>query len=319
MPGGKSIDLVGSIALLINNVLGAGPVLFPALFQQAGWLLCLLSLGAVSLEHYFGRQGLTYAITQFIFQFMLLTICMSTIIQSVQALDYMLVDIFGRSCALELSPLPGFVCDDRDGISPFKDLYVISAGYVICACVCIPLGTLNLDENINLQKVAAITIFACTVTWLSLSIFFGLHSGRVPAIGTDVSQLLGVTMFNFQLCITLPSWLNEKRPDTSVTKSLTWTLVICVTIFVLMGFICGMGFQPYYSSPNSLLQEMRNHDSDRVQDLIPLISIYLYPIAANWTSIPKGSLQDGIDLAASLQRGLIGACTDHAVEVHHLL
>eukprot|EP00854_Cymbomonas_tetramitiformis_P027200 gene27200-33484_t len=244
MPGGKSIDLVGSIALLINNVLGAGPVLFPALFQQAGWLLCLLSLGAVSLgtlvssvvliksialipsnnnfdlkmelsnitEHYFGRQGLTYAITQFIFQFMLLTICMSTIIQSVQALDYMLVDIFGRSCALELSPLPGFVCDDRDGISPFKDLYVISAGYVICACVCIPLGTLNLDENINLQKVAAITIFACTVTWLSLSIFFGLHSGRVPAIGTDVSQLLGVTMFNFQLCITLPSWLNEKRP-----------------------------------------------------------------------------------------------------------
>jgi hypothetical protein len=42
--GGKSITFWGGVAFLINNVTGGGMVLFPQVFQEAGWLVVILAL-----------------------------------------------------------------------------------------------------------------------------------------------------------------------------------------------------------------------------------------------------------------------------------
>ena len=44
----KTITLVGSIALLINNVTGGSMVVLPQTFQQAGWVLPVLALFGVA-------------------------------------------------------------------------------------------------------------------------------------------------------------------------------------------------------------------------------------------------------------------------------
>lgn len=46
--GGKSITFGGGVAFLINNVTGGGMVLFPLVFQQAGWLVVILALVAIT-------------------------------------------------------------------------------------------------------------------------------------------------------------------------------------------------------------------------------------------------------------------------------
>jgi amino acid permease len=49
--GGKTIPFWGGVALFINNITGGGMVLFPQLYQEAGWLLstgCLLLIMGLS-------------------------------------------------------------------------------------------------------------------------------------------------------------------------------------------------------------------------------------------------------------------------------
>ncbi len=47
-----------------------------------------------------------------------------------------------------------------------------------------------------------------------------VHSRRAcVACGTQTA-VLGTILFNFALCQTVPSWVNEKRPEVSVNKSI---------------------------------------------------------------------------------------------------
>ncbi|KAK3262605.1 hypothetical protein CYMTET_28548 [Cymbomonas tetramitiformis] len=311
--GEKKIGLIGGIALMVNNLLGPGTVLFPALYQQAGILPCVATLIASTLmallacvllikaialipgnsnfelrmefqnlaQHYFSRQAYLWA--QLVFQLSVLTVLMSTIIQSVQSLDGIFVDIFGKSCGLEVYPAVGFVCGgDHSGETPFpSNHYLISAGFVACGIICIPLGYWNLDDNIMVQNVATTLIFVCASVWMGLSFSFGLETDRTPIIGSDTSQVLGVTVFNFAFVFTLPSWLNEKKRDTSVTGVIVSAMAIGVAIFFAIGVIGGMAFEPYYESSDDFLAKLREHGGT-----VAMASIYVYPIACNWTSIP---------------------------------
>lgn len=47
--GAKTITMLGSIALTMNNISGPGMLDFPATFQAAGWVPCVVVLVAVTL------------------------------------------------------------------------------------------------------------------------------------------------------------------------------------------------------------------------------------------------------------------------------
>lgn len=82
---------------------------------------------------------------------------MAMIIQTVQIVDWAIAEIAGRSCATpEFYPRFRFHCPKsvEDGATPFGDsTYVLSIGFIITALVCAPLGYLNLDDNIIVQRV----------------------------------------------------------------------------------------------------------------------------------------------------------------------
>jgi hypothetical protein len=126
--GTQRIGLFQSTCLLVNNVTGAAMVLYPTLLQQAGWftpvstMLVVASLSAIAglcliktmqlipqNEHFQQRYEYTNIVQHFcsvweyrvIFTFFMISMFAGVaplIIQSAQAMDFMLVAAFGKSC-----------------------------------------------------------------------------------------------------------------------------------------------------------------------------------------------------------------------------
>ncbi len=99
---------------------------------------------------YLGRVG--YGVTQLFFQLSLACNNISSIIQSVQVMDFAIAAIFGKSCATpEFYPQFRFWCPEAvaDDITVFGSMYLLSIGFIITALICAPLGFWNLDDNMS--------------------------------------------------------------------------------------------------------------------------------------------------------------------------
>lgn len=220
-------------------------VLFPSLYQQAGWLLVSLALlGVCGLSYicsvmiieamaampgnakfdkrveytslayfYLGKYG--YGVTQLFFQLSLACNNISSIIQSVQVMDFALAAIFGKSCATpEFYPSFAFHCPDpvSGDITVFGDgVYVLSIGFILTALLCAPLGFWNLDDNIIIQKVSCLLVFVMVAIWFGVFVKLGFEVDRLPTVGTQFTGILGTVLFNFAVITSIPSWVSWRH------------------------------------------------------------------------------------------------------------
>ncbi|CAK9022215.1 unnamed protein product [Durusdinium trenchii] len=263
--------MLGSIAVLLNNILGPGIANFSGLYQQTGWLppsftilICVISsmvsgdmlLAAMRAypensefgvrveygtlcRHYFSRK--TALLFQCLFQLAMLCANISNIIQTAQVLDYFVADLnHGKSCAVMFYPnVEAFCHTSSTDVTPFgTDKIVLSLGMGIVALLSIPLGYYNLEDNVVVQNVAMVVILLSTFAWFSIFASLGLDRERVPLIG-----------------------------------------------YMLVGILGGMAFKPYYMTDNTLLSEL-NHISAEAA----LVSVQAYAISANLASIPIFSI-----------------------------
>jgi hypothetical protein len=149
----------------------------------------------------------------------------SAIILSSQTMDTTLVAMFKKSVALEIYPNFGgtSTADGVSGDSPFGDAYVISVGFIIILLLTIPMGYFNLDDNIWVQKGAFLMLILCLLTWTGQFIGLGLDSTNMPADSGGGFNQLGVlvsnTLLNYAFVVTVPSWVNEKKNDVSVNRT----------------------------------------------------------------------------------------------------
>jgi hypothetical protein len=91
-------------------------------------------------------------------------------------------------------------------------------------------------------------------------------------------------LFNFAFVTSVPSWVNEKREDASIVKTLGVVLPMTVTLFVVTGWLGGAAF-PVWPDPNDTLLDLL-----RKASVLGEISFYAFPIIANLTSIPVLSI-----------------------------
>ena len=117
----------------------------------------------------------------------------------------------------------------RDGCTPFDDerglapsALVLTAGYVFSAATLAPLGFVSLRENMLAQKFSFVLLIVLCAIFLG-SFGFTLGDGAVAAVGPKSWDVLGVVIFNFAFCVTVPSWLNENdnRSSSSAASSST--------------------------------------------------------------------------------------------------
>merc|ERR1719362_1883318 len=157
---------------------------------------------------------------------------MSLIIQSAQVVDYMMLNFYGCAPGIALDHGPGpfaYICGTRtDSATPLGDGLVVSGSMALVAAVCVPFAVRNLDDNVVLQYLAIVGLTAMSAVWICLLASEPEFPRPLPTFTSSQGSLAGTVLFNFAFSSTLPSWVNEKRPEVSVMTSFCITMAYVV-------------------------------------------------------------------------------------------
>ncbi len=90
-------------------------------------------------------------------------------------------------------------------------LFVVSAGITVVLVVVVPLGYINLNNNIIVQQVGFVSLFLIAIVW-TVDLFRIGMKGTLPVWGGIFNQtsIVGTVMFNYAAAVAVPSWCNEK-------------------------------------------------------------------------------------------------------------
>ena len=213
--------------------------------------------------HFLGPKW--FVVTQVAFYLCLLSQNVAAIVSTAQVLDSLMASfIIGRTYALQLSPEVTIIrwsdsdcaADNIGACVPFSsysDSLIVSEGYILCSILFMHFGLLNLEENIFMQIVSfgALVIITCAflvcfcfegdaMTDQSSSEWSGTQ--RVPAFGHIWRDCLGVVIFNFAFCVTIPSWVNEKLPGVNINKVIWSSTISSTLLYAAVGWLGGRAF-----------------------------------------------------------------------------
>jgi hypothetical protein len=136
-------------------------------------------------------------------------------------------------------------------VSPFgDDNWVISLGYVLVACITVPLGRYNLDDSIWVQQGSFIALLVIVLVWVFCFTATGLEQvggDGLKAVGSDQSIMFGTLLFNYLFVATLPSWLNEKMPNVSAPKTIWLSVGAGTFIFAGLGIFASLAYDGFVS------------------------------------------------------------------------
>lgn len=313
--GKRTIGTLGSICLLVNNCLGPGLVQMNGQMQLSGWLPVVVAIflfGLLSLvccwmllyaqsqvnssltrveftgicEYFFPKYLFYFCMLFYILTMMVQ--CISGIQQTTQLMDLMITRLFGESCALEIYPaFFSTPCSSEDhGFSVFAaGSGVISLGYLASALLAIPFGFFPLEESILFQIISCAIMAICLILLgVDLS-FVGYESSRLPTVGTSLSGLVGLMMFNFSLAFSLPSWNNERKTSVSVQKTVGNSILIGSVTMVIIGVLAALAFPPDLDSDKNLIDLANSTNRG-----LTIAAVYIFSLANNVTTVPVFSI-----------------------------
>jgi len=316
--GKKTIGFFGGFCLMLNNAIGAGVAAVPLIFVQGGFAPCICAmlllgfLGAIAggmvceamrhvpgNEHFRGRIEYArcvyfymgsgwYYVTVIFLILALLTMNVAAIIISAQGVDQALGSFQGKTCGLELSSFKIVCVEGSTSNSPFNSI-VISGGYALCLVVAIPLGILNLDDNILVQIISAGLSLFCIGYWMyelvpraDFDTYFQDY-----VWGEDYRQIVGSVMSNFAFVITVPSWCNEKMPNVSVNKTVWSSVVFCILCYGILGTLAAATFTTQLTNNSDFLTLLNNRkDVSRLTSL----TCQFFPMLTALTGVPVCSI-----------------------------
>jgi hypothetical protein len=174
----------------------------------------------------------------------------ASIVSSAQLIDSLIVAVSPNSTtyALQLYPSPGVVSwtepivigDSCGGeLTPFQDspALLITAGYAALTIFILPLGFQTLSDNVVLQTASFFLIMLLLCEFVRQFLQEGLDARRVPAFGNSYRDMLGSIVFNYCFVVNIPSWLNEKRANVSVNRSVWLSTAVATVLFIGVGYL----------------------------------------------------------------------------------
>jgi len=317
--GLKTIGTIGGICLLIGNMTGPGMVQISYQFQQGGWTLSTLSYilmmilssfsGLFIIEamamipgnprfqlrveftmlcrFFFGKWG--YIASQLFINISLQVTNIASIIICAQVMDSLLIFFFKKTCGVSFSR--GWICvhEESPNNSPFLDEYMLfTLGFLIIIAIIIPLGFLNLDDNIIIQIGCVIAMLIIVTSWVVIFCILGLKEVNLPAFGqfSGIAQIMGNAMFNYAFVTTIPSWVNESKPTVNINRSLWISTAASTVIFVIIGVFGALAFSNM-SAASDILSLINTSSKSNV---FFRFSVYLFPFIVLASTIPVFSI-----------------------------
>jgi hypothetical protein len=193
-------------------------------------------------------------LAQVLFVVCLMSQCLASIIETAQVMDGFVVYIFSSTYGVEFYPQFQFKqwklseCQQATNpyCIPFQDdatfSVILTAGYVLLTAIVLPMGCMNLDDNITIQIISFWMLVALTGVFIVNYITIGLDFDAVPMIGSNFSEALGTVIFNYAFIVFLPSWVNEKKPDVSVNKTIWYSTISSTMMYIAMGLLGGWAY-----------------------------------------------------------------------------
>ena len=314
--------------------IGPGMFALSALFQQAGWIpsIALMVFIAVwtsqsalymaqTMAGFAGNAGFNkrmemgntmfHLLPRWAYYLSMATLCivffsqnLANIVLTSQVMDYTLLSAMGRTCGFDYTRGVAYCVTPADSDvtdSPFGSAYVISLGYVVVVALCIPLGMLNLDDNIGMQVGGMLLTVVCVVVWFFDFSSRGLHWENMPALPSNFSAyptLLSTVIFNYGFVATIPSWLNEKAHKVRVSTTVWWSVLVASAQFLLVSVPAAMAVAYLPNSCNQLAiinGVCSVPDASGVNQKLDFwriskIMVFIFPIANILTSIPVFSI-----------------------------
>jgi len=213
----------------------------------------------------------------------------SYIVQTAQVFDHASLGMFGCAYGVGVYPHFGGACGtDTKSDTPFGDDVVLPLSFLAIGMLCAPMAWVNLDDNVILQWIAVIGFFGLCALWcwcMASSPRFP-HGADLPVSTTSVSSwwnLFGVSLFNFALAPTLPSWVNEKAPEVPAFPAIVTSLCIVIVLYTLIGIVGALAYDDW--SHGNLFTKFSQSKSPLLQ-----ATVDIYPIIQNLTTIPVLSI-----------------------------
>eukprot|EP00833_Pecoramyces_ruminatium_P015119 jgi/Orpsp1_1/1189151/evm.model.d7180000069874.1 len=237
---------------------------------------------------------------QFILYMALQSANVSSIIYSAQTMDNFIINFFKRTYGIAAN-IPFFSNTTVDTFntdsmfsyysvdkmaeenSPFGDQFMlVTLGYIITFVCIFPVGFMKLQDNINMQVVSfLITVLIFTI-WFVLFYFHGFIMENVPLLSFNCKEVVGVVMFNFAFVTTIPSWINIKKKEVSVQKSLWTSTITSVVIYIIIGYSAALTFKT--EGTLNILSQLSS------LNVYGRITTYIFSIAILMVSIPTFSI-----------------------------
>eukprot|EP00656_Telonema_subtile_P004711 TRINITY_DN12146_c0_g1_i1.p1 TRINITY_DN12146_c0_g1~~TRINITY_DN12146_c0_g1_i1.p1 ORF type:complete len:534 (-),score=122.03 TRINITY_DN12146_c0_g1_i1:236-1837(-) len=341
--GGKTIGFWGGISLLTNNVMGPAMVSFPYLYQKAGWfpatvvmIICCFASSFSStmlcealrripgnsrfdginpktnrrwefcdaVEHYYGATAFT--VSQIFLNLSLQSSNIAAMIVCVQTIDDLLKFVCHFSGALRYDVWPPeFITTSVESMTEnlWPSPWCLSIGLIVSIIACVPLGMVNLDENMWAQWVNMIAFVVLWVMFLIQFCFIAPASSgeyyrpldpSLTAFATsDQSTTLGVVAFSWAFIVTIPSWVNEKKKDVSVNKSIWYSCIMGLFFKIGFGMFGAWAYQ--LTGPNAVSSDtdcqnmllILDQSSGRAANpVITVVASYTFMIATLIPGIP---------------------------------
>jgi amino acid permease len=312
----QTVNNLGSMVFVVNQIYGIGLLALPMVFQQVGiWVMtamlvfftalssfaCTMLTDAMALipgnERFQKRieyANLThilfgpkfYVVQQICYNLAMQSLNIASIVVTAQPVDSLFIFIFGKTWAWVF--YPQFTVTQ---VTSINDLYgdknfmiAISLGYLIVMGVFLPLGFLDLNINIMIQYGA---FFITAILLGEFSWHFvhkGLHPDAVPNFGTTYTQIISIFILSYAYPMLIPSWVNVKKTYVSVNLIIWLSGLSAFVGYMLIGLLGAMAY-PKLSS-DDIIKEMSNEQTE----LITRISIYAFIVAIVATSIPVYSI-----------------------------
>lgn len=345
--GEKSIGRIGSFAFLVNQVYGPGMLVLPVAILQGGFVcvsvfnvvVYLLSVvgalmvveaiakieGNGNFEHRveFSTMVLTYVqqpwanLLRVCFHLTMVLLNICSIVMTAQAMDNMIVWVFGNTYAIQVYPeakIETFFASGQDAIDGLYSgkLYRIgiTLGYVIISVVTMPLGFLTLSGSIWLQIASFFFLMGTMIVFLynfaSAWAANGdeVRSHHVEAFD-DGNYALSVTatVVSYMYSMYMPTWINEKLPHVPIRSSM-WTITTVIMVIYIVFGVCAAVSYPYLKERN-VMQYL--YESKNTSDFMRCI-ILIFTFTTVLPGIPINAISVRYNLYVS---GLCGEYTSY--------
>ena len=121
--------------------------------------------------------------------------------------------------------------------------WCVTCGFGLAMAICVPFGFLNLEENMWFQFMSFVCLGLFTTEFVGQFAIEGLQPSRTPAFAEpNVFEAFGVVMFTYAFIVTVPSWVNEKKPAVSVKKVMWTSALTCSLLQLAFGLLGAWAF-----------------------------------------------------------------------------